>query len=174
RRPATATLYVLRGLLVLLSVVSFGILSWAAMLRVAVLRRRRLDWVLFWISLALAVAFFVMAAEIGEQTGQPEGGEQEQETATGFELALILTMVAVAIAAPVHYLFADIRHFQQFDQAPGHGPLPGTPPLPPYTATAPAAHGYGPPPSAPGYGYPPPAPGYGYPHRQPPAAPSPY
>ncbi|MER6913140.1 hypothetical protein ABT354_15840 [Streptomyces sp. NPDC000594] len=147
RRPATATLFALRGLFVLLSLISLGTLAWAAMLRVAVLRKRPLDWVLFWASLVLAVTFFVVVAEFGEQPDPPKGEPKEPDVASGLDLVAIWTMVAMAIGIPVHYLVADIRHFQRPAPPPGYGP--------PTVPTAPPAYGYPqPPPPVPGYGAP--------------------
>ncbi|GLF99344.1 hypothetical protein [Streptomyces yaizuensis] len=174
RRPATATLFALRGFFVVISLLSLGLLSWAPMLRLAVLRRRPLDWVLFWACLALAVALFVFVADFG---ATDETAKKEPDTASGPEVVALLAMVAMGIGVPVHYLVVELRYFQQLGTRTAAAP--GTA-HPAYGTTAPAAFG---PPPAPGYGYPQApaqprrtAPGYGYPAQQPPppVQPSPY
>ncbi|MFI1866602.1 hypothetical protein [Streptomyces jumonjinensis] len=179
RRPAAALLIALRVLFTVLSVGSLGLLSWAAMLRLAIVRRRPLDWVLFCLSLALSIASFAMFLEVGDDSDPPTP-KGETEPATGFDLVLLLVLIATALGVPVHYLVAEIRHFQP--PAPGWTPPPAASP---YSVTTPV-QGL---PMTPGYGYPQPGtpgtpgtpvtPGYGYPPpvtrtHQPPPGPSPY
>ncbi|MFC5156930.1 hypothetical protein ACFPRH_34980 [Streptomyces amakusaensis] len=165
RRPGTAVLITFRVVFVALSLVGFGMLSWAAMLRLAIVRGRRLDWVLFGITFVMAIAIIVVLGE-SENTSEPSKSGEPAEM-TPLDIVAALTMIALAIGVSVHYLVADIRHYQR--------PFPAAAGQPsPYSVTAPI-HGLSTPPHPPaGYGYPPPgpaapAPGYGYPPAQPPA-----
>ncbi|MFI1397382.1 hypothetical protein [Streptomyces sp. NPDC020681] len=137
-RPSTAVLVTVRVLCVGLALLTFGLLAWGTMLRIAIMRRRRLDWVLFWISLALAIAAFVIIGEFAE------------DETTAVDFVFLPLLLGLAIGVPIHYLVADIRHYQKPRPA-AWSPAPS-----PYTApTVP----YGMPPQAPqtppGYGYPP-------------------
>ncbi|MFE3018271.1 hypothetical protein [Streptomyces sp. NPDC059256] len=177
RPPSPAALNALRVLFVALSLLSCGLLAWSAMLRIAIIRRRPLDWVLFGISLLLPIiilGFIVEVSEAGQTTKPAEEAEM-----SGGDLVAFLLLLAMAIGVPVHFLVADIRHYQR--------PAPSWPaPASPYTASQPT---YGQQ-STPGYGYPHPAsnptpnppagpaPSYGYPpappvNTPPPSAPVP-
>ncbi|MEU7244864.1 hypothetical protein [Streptomyces sparsogenes] len=123
-RPATtATVVVLRVVFVAVTLLSLGFLSWVTMLRVAILRRRALDWLLFWTSCVLVVLAFV---EFG--TGPDEPDALAYTTLAGVFL--------LACGVTTHYLIVDIRH---------HRPArPGTPAVAPYVPPGypPAAYGY--------------------------------
>ncbi|WP_432249220.1 hypothetical protein ACRAR1_18265 [Streptomyces sanyensis] len=126
----TALLVVARVVLVALSVFSLGLFAWAAMLRIAVLRRRRSDWLLFWGALLLAVAAFVVLGAFGADTG--DQGEPE----TGpLDAVCAVVLLGLAFGVPVHYLIAEISHYQEprapggWPTAPGQAASPyGTPP----------------------------------------------
>ncbi|MFK4596258.1 hypothetical protein [Streptomyces pristinaespiralis] len=158
-RPPTAVLVVLRIVFVALALLSVGFLAWAAMLRLAVVRRRRSDWVLFWLSLALTVTVFVVIGEFSTTGTAPVA----EEDPTALDFVCVGVLFALAIGVPTHYLVAEIRHYQE--------PRPGWQPAgSPYGPPVAGARGpYGAQPPAPAYGYPPsaapvvPAPGYGYP-----------
>lgn len=144
RPPAPATLIVVRVLFVILALLSCGLLAWGTMLRLAIVRRRPLDWALFWVALVLAIATL---AVVGEFSSQDEPPRKEPATAGPLDLVFVGVTIAMALGVPVHYLVADIRHHRQ-PAAPGWGGPPS-----PYTATAPSYTT--PPPHTPGYGYPP-------------------
>ncbi|MFI2211788.1 hypothetical protein [Streptomyces sp. NPDC020141] len=182
RRPATATLVTLRVVFVAISLAGLGLFSWAALLRLAIVRGRRLDWVLFGLALAAAIGILVVFGEV-QDPDAPAKPEEPGTTPAG--VAGSLAMVAMAIGVSVHYLVADIRHYQRPGPQPPAGPSPYSvtvpvagPPVPP----GPPAPGYGYPPARPGaaaYGYPPPAhppvpPPARSPYTAPPRPPSPY
>ncbi|MCM2390229.1 hypothetical protein [Streptomyces albipurpureus] len=166
RPPSSAMLTVIRVLFVTLALLSCGLLAWCAMLRLAIIRRRPLDWVLFGISLLLPLIILGYIVEVSEAGEQQTTTDEEM---SGGDFVAFMGLVAMAIGVPVHYLMAEVRHYQQ--------PVQGwTQPASPYHPSGPA---YGQPPT-PGYGYPPTAPnpparhphtpGYGYPpaHTPPP------
>jgi hypothetical protein len=132
--PHPALLVFLRVLFVVTGIFTIGILSWAMLLRLAIVTRRGLDWALFAASfVAIVVAMVLLGLEPG----------QEIDTAIGWSGMLLL--LATLVAAIAYYLSADIRHFHQLrygayapQPAPAPGPAPayGYPqPQPPYTAT---------------------------------------
>ncbi|MFG3286952.1 hypothetical protein [Streptomyces sp. NPDC048111] len=137
-RPAGAGQIVLRVLFALLPLLSIGMLAWVTALRLAIVTRRRTHWALFWVQLALFVVFFgfVMAA--------PDENDWRMNVG-------MLGLLALAVAATAHFLYADIRHATR-PAAPPYGP--------PYGPYGPA--GYGPPPlpatTAPQFG------AYAHPH----------
>ncbi|MEU2781190.1 MULTISPECIES: hypothetical protein [unclassified Streptomyces] len=131
RPPSTGTLVFLRVLFVVVSVMSFGLLTWAMMLRLAIVTRRAADWWLFGAS--IVVPYFGLYL-IGSEPGD------EIHTGGGW-LGLFLLLGGV-VAAVVYYLVADIRHFHQAHATAGYAPQPqpgpayGYPrPPSPYTAT---------------------------------------
>ncbi|MGI5398448.1 hypothetical protein ACQEVG_03115 [Streptomyces sp. CA-135486] len=151
KRPPTALLVAMRVLFVALALLSFGILAWGTMLRIAIMRRRRLDWLLFWVGLALAITAFVVIGAFGSDA---EIDASKQDEMTALDYVFLPILLGLAIGVPIHYLVADIRHYQEPRAW-------GTPP-PPYAA-----------PTAP-YGLPPqPQPTYTYPPVQPQPQPQP-
>ncbi|MFI9584050.1 hypothetical protein ACIHCQ_19900 [Streptomyces sp. NPDC052236] len=151
-RPSNAMLIVVRVLFVAVALLTFGFLSWATMLRIAIMRRRPLDWALFWICLALVIAAIVIIGEFTSEAELPDGAEAP---ATTLDYICLVILLGLALGVPTHYLVADIRHYQR--------PRPGLPSAAP-VYTQPAG-----PYSAPTvpYGVPTPPPGYGYPAAQP-------
>ncbi|MEU1279669.1 hypothetical protein [Streptomyces sp. NPDC005805] len=141
RRPSTALLVVVRVVLVALALVSFGFLAWGALLRLAAVRRRPLDWVLFTLSLVLAVVAVAMIGAFGAPA---------DANPNAVDFVFIFLMLGLAVGGSVHYLIAEIRHYQAPPAVAGWaGPAPtGSPygptiPTPgPFTARTP------------GYGYP--------------------
>ncbi|MFF5479225.1 hypothetical protein ACFY5C_18035 [Streptomyces sp. NPDC012935] len=106
--PPTGWLVFLRLLFVVISVLSFGLLTWTMMLRLAIVTRKPLDWGLFAASI---VVEFLGLYMIGSEPGD------EIHTAGGWTgLALLLGGLVAAIA---YYLSADIRHFHQL-RFPGY------------------------------------------------------
>ncbi|MFJ6657926.1 hypothetical protein ACIQNG_16390 [Streptomyces sp. NPDC091377] len=144
QQPSTGVLVFLRVLFVVIAVCSLGFLSWAMMLRLALVTRKGLDWGLFVaVSAADVLAMVLLGSEPGDEIHTPGGW-------TG--LALLLGTLVAGVA---YYLAADIRHFYRPPQAAyahahahasAHTPVPGTTygypqpqphpqPHPPYTAT---------------------------------------
>ncbi|KUN21473.1 hypothetical protein AQJ23_31650 [Streptomyces antibioticus] len=137
--PHPAWLVVLRVLFVVLGIFTIGLLSWAMLLRLALVTRRGLDWGLFVASFAAVTLGLVL---VGVEPGD------EIHTVGGWTgMALLFGTLVAAIA---YYLSADIRHFHQLryggyaaQPAPAPAPAYGypqphpQPPLPqsPYTAT---------------------------------------
>ncbi|MFE6941208.1 hypothetical protein [Streptomyces chartreusis] len=100
--PPTGWLVFLRVVFVVMSVLSFGLLMWVMMLRLAIVTRRALDWVLFAASIVVEfLGLYLMGSEPGDEIHTVGGW-------TG--LALVLGGMVAAIA---YYLSADIRHFHQ-------------------------------------------------------------
>ncbi|KUN98274.1 hypothetical protein AQJ67_28440 [Streptomyces caeruleatus] len=125
--PPTGWLVFLRVFFVVISVLSFGLLTWTMMLRLAIVTRKPLDWVLFAASIVVEFGGLIM---MGMEPGD------EIHTAGGWTgLALVLGGIVAAIA---YYLSADIRHFHPL-RYPGYGPQ-----RPPVAAPA---YGYPQPPS---------------------------
>ncbi|MEU5973983.1 hypothetical protein [Streptomyces sp. NPDC047315] len=167
--PPGAAIVLVRVLFLALSVASCGIFAWAPMLRVALLRRRPVDWILCVASFVLAVFLLVAIGAWGSDTEADANGETEPSNAV--DIGVITGLLALGFGAAVHYLIVDIRHYDGRRGSAYPAPPTGGP------------GGYGPPsvmPSgAPGYGYPPvqptpgagpvhaPAPGYGYPPAYP-------
>lgn len=150
-RPSTALLVVVRIVLVALALLSLGLLAWGTMLRIAIMRGRRLDWVLFWVSLVVAVTALVVMGEFS--TAGETASAQEDPRAVDW--VCLAALFALAIGVPVHYLVTDIRHHQP--PRPGTGAPPpaagspyGTagrftgPYATPRPGTAPPAYGYPP------------------------------
>ncbi len=125
--PPTGWLVFLRVFFVVISVLSFGLLTWTMMLRLAIVTRKALDWALFAASIVVELGGLIL---MGSEPGD------EIHTAGGWTgLALVLGGIVAAIA---YYLSADIRHFHQL-RFPDYGAQ-----RPPVTAPA---YGYPQPPS---------------------------
>ncbi|UYQ62540.1 hypothetical protein [Streptomyces peucetius] len=147
RRPSTALLVVVRIVFVALALLSFGLLAWGTMLRIAIMRARRSDWLLFWLSLVTAVTCLVVIGEFSD-AGEPSAAEKPP---TPVDYVCILVMLGLALGVPTHYLVADIRHYQDPRPAAGWPPQAGSR----YGPAIPAAGPYGMPQQPAGYGYPP-------------------
>ncbi|GAA2961264.1 MULTISPECIES: hypothetical protein [Streptomyces] len=134
RRPSSGTLTGLRVLFVALTLLSCGFLSWAALLRLAAVTRRTLDWSLM--AGAVVLNGSMVAFILGIPEDEPELTDQQAVVLLGWMLCSVAGTIA-------YYLYAEIRHY-----APGGGLAPS-----PYAGHLPPAA----PPvtSAPGYAYPP-------------------
>ncbi|MFJ6571991.1 hypothetical protein ACIQNU_31770 [Streptomyces sp. NPDC091292] len=129
QRPSTALLVVLRVIFVALALGSIGFLAWGTMLRIAIVTRKRRDWILFFASLvALVVAFAMLVAD----------GTEDLSTWRG-DLGMGLLLLS-AFGGAVYFLYSDFHHFR-------------VPPPLPYGIPLPPRHG-GPIPPTAGYGYP--------------------
>ncbi|EGX59378.1 integral membrane protein [Streptomyces zinciresistens K42] len=129
RPPATGLLVFLRVLFAVVSVLSFGLLMWVMMLRLAVVTRRMLDWALLGVAI---VVEFVGLVLLGSEPGN------EITTAGGWT-GFVLLFGGIA-GFTVYYLVADIRHFRRVRLTGyGTGPAPAygypQPPQTPYTGT---------------------------------------
>ncbi|MFD9636265.1 hypothetical protein [Streptomyces violascens] len=124
-RPSGAGAIVLRVLFALLPLLSIGMLSWTALLRLAIVTRRGVHWALFWVQLAVFVFFFTFIVAAPD--------ENDWRMNVG-----MIGQLALAVATTAYFLYADIRHaaqapfvvhpFGQYGAPAGYGPphLPGT------------------------------------------------
>ncbi|MFI7289611.1 hypothetical protein ACIBRY_23620 [Streptomyces anulatus] len=112
-RPSSATLTAVRVILVVVTVLSCGLLGWAAMLRLAIVTRRPRDWVLLVVVMVLNAGLFafIMAT--------PDDPDDMSDASALFMMVWIVGMLAGVIT---YYLYAEIRHYNS----------PVSPP--PYTA----------------------------------------
>ncbi|ORT58484.1 hypothetical protein [Streptomyces sp. CB03238] len=124
RRPSTTAVVVLRVVFTLLPLLSLGFLTWVTTLRLAIVTRKALDWVLFAVSLVVVVLAFILLPV-------DEVDNWKADVAIGG----ILLNAAVFTG---YHLYADIRHHERRHAAPA--------PVTPYTTTYPR--------QATGYGYP--------------------
>ncbi|MFG2603826.1 hypothetical protein ACGFT2_09790 [Streptomyces sp. NPDC048514] len=133
--PHTGWLVFLRVLFVVLGFFSIGFLSWAMLLRLALVTRRSLDWGLFVAVLAADVlSLTLLATEPGDEVNT-----------TGGYVGMLLLLGGL-VCATAYYLAADIRHFMMRQQAyaaqrsaPAYGyPGPANPYSGTQAATAPA------------------------------------
>ncbi|MFD5765653.1 hypothetical protein ACFWIN_07490 [Streptomyces sp. NPDC127049] len=151
--PSAGTVAV-RVLVAAVPVLSLGFLAWVAMLRLAIMRRTVLDWVLFWTQVAATIGCCVLLNEEDQNSWQVNVG-----------VGLILVMAA---AVTWYYLATDIKHHRALAAAAAANPY-----APPH------AHAHTPPPGhAPAYGYPPVNPATAVtvpsPYTPQPPAPNPY
>ncbi|MCJ1678954.1 hypothetical protein MTF65_16740 [Streptomyces sp. APSN-46.1] len=133
-QPSSGGVVALRVLFALLPILSCGFLAGGTLLRLALVTRKSVDWVLLVVSGVLTVLWVVMieldptADTSGWQSNVGVGGS-----------------LVSAVATCVYFLVADIRHYES--RAAGAPPAPWYPAQP-----APYAH---PGRTAPSYGYPP-------------------
>ncbi|MFJ2092222.1 hypothetical protein ACIOEW_23560 [Streptomyces sp. NPDC087901] len=118
RVPSRAWIVSMRVLFTVLSVCSLGLLLWAPLLRLAIVRRRAFDW---WMTGAGFVLICVLLPVIGR-----DGDDADPH---GVDNVLIPLLLLAMVAAPVYYLVADIRHYAQLTQqnVGGGGPVPPVP-----------------------------------------------
>ncbi|MFE2557183.1 hypothetical protein ACFXGT_14365 [Streptomyces sp. NPDC059352] len=121
RNGPSAAVITVRVLITALTVVTFGFFSWIAMLRIAIMRRGRRDWALFWGQLVLNIACLATLEQSFADHWISDVG-----------MAGLLVQMAAVTA---YFLVVDIRH---------HQPAPivlMAPPPPPYR---PLGYAYGP------------------------------
>ncbi|MVO85930.1 hypothetical protein GPA10_14485 [Streptomyces sp. p1417] len=105
--PAPSGPYVtLRVMFVVLAVVTCGFLAWAAMLRLALVTRKALDWLLFTAVVVLEAAAVILIAV--------DPGDDEFTGSGNTGMAILLSTLVPVIA---YYLTMDIRHFSQLTRA---------------------------------------------------------
>ncbi|MFF3058425.1 hypothetical protein [Streptomyces sp. NPDC057909] len=107
RLPSRAWIVSMRVLFVVLSVGSIGLLLWAPLLRLAIVRRRTSDW---WLTGAGFVFVCVLLPIIGRDGSNAD--------ANGIDFVLIPMLLLAMLGAPVYYLVADIRHYEQLEKKP--------------------------------------------------------
>ncbi|MFC8263040.1 hypothetical protein [Streptomyces sp. NPDC057291] len=107
RLPSRAWIVSMRVLFVVLSVGSIGLLLWAPLLRLAIVRRRTSDW---WLTGAGFAFVCVLLPIIGRDGGNAD--------ANGIDFVLIPMLLLAMLGAPVYYLVADIRHYEQLEKQP--------------------------------------------------------
>ncbi|MER7884268.1 hypothetical protein ABTY35_15780 [Streptomyces fimicarius] len=123
-RPSQATLTAVRVILVVVTVLSCGLLGWAAMLRLAIVTRRPRDWILLVVVALLNGGLFVFIM------ATPDDPDDMSDAAA---LVMLLWLVGVLAGVITYYLYAEIRHYNSLGSTPT-----STPSLPsPYAATAP-------------------------------------
>ncbi|MFJ2589500.1 hypothetical protein [Streptomyces sp. NPDC087538] len=114
RVPSRAWIVSMRVLFGVLSVGSLGILLWAPLLRLAIVRRRAYDW---WLTGAGFVLVCVLLPVLGR-----DGSDEP----TGIDYALIPLLLVTMLGSFAYYLVGDIRHYERLTrQQPvtgyGHG-----------------------------------------------------
>ncbi|MEV6108710.1 hypothetical protein AB0M28_29010 [Streptomyces sp. NPDC051940] len=114
RTTHPAVVILLRVVFAGLSFLSLGLLSWVTLLRVAIMRRARQDWLLFWGS------FPVLIGSMWLFQGN------ESETARPIDYVGLVALFLMACGAAGYYLAVDIR-MRQGERQPGFGPAPGSP-----------------------------------------------
>ncbi|WP_370413174.1 hypothetical protein [Streptomyces fradiae] len=136
RQGVPASVIVLRVLFAMLPLLSIGFLTWATALRIALLTRRVVDWILFVASIVLIIVCMVLMPDDVETTRAD---------------VVMATILLSAAAFTGYYLAVDIRH----DRIRLHGPVPPTAPYNPYAATVPPHRHQVPQQPQQGYGFPP-------------------
>ncbi|MCX5381999.1 hypothetical protein [Streptomyces sp. NBC_00083] len=125
-RPTGAVPMALRVLFAVVPLASCGLLSWTALLRLAIVTRRRAHWALFWSQLTLYVVFFAFVVA---------SGDDENDWKSNFGMIGLLSLATVTTA---YFLYADIRHGARPAPATGtYGPPVGYAPPHIPRATAP-------------------------------------
>ncbi|MFE7264799.1 hypothetical protein ACFU9B_22445 [Streptomyces sp. NPDC057592] len=114
RVSSRAWIVSMRVLFGVLSVGSLGILLWAPLLRLAIVRRRAYDW---WLTGAGFVFVCVLLPVLGR-----DGSDEP----TGIDFFLIPLLLVVMLGSLAYYLVGDIRHYERLArQQPvagyGHG-----------------------------------------------------
>ncbi|WNF27473.1 hypothetical protein RI138_11850 [Streptomyces sp. C11-1] len=101
-RPSSGTLVAVRVILVVVTVLSCGLLGWAAMLRLAIVTRRPRDWVLLAVVVVLNAGLFafIMATP-----------DDPDEMTDAQALILFFWLVGVLAGVVAYYLYAEIRHY---------------------------------------------------------------
>jgi hypothetical protein len=93
--PSDSAIVTIRILLMLCSVVSCSMLSWAALFRLAYLRRRPVDWVVAVASVAVSLGMLIFVGSVPEESMSANVG--------------VSVIVGLGIAVAVYYLVVDMR-----------------------------------------------------------------
>ncbi|MFI6940244.1 hypothetical protein ACIBI4_13300 [Streptomyces sp. NPDC050418] len=132
QRPSNAALVTLRVVFVVLTIGTCGLLSFAPMLRLALVTKKGLDWALFVAAIVLGVGSLIAI-----------GAEPTEDVDTTQEWLGLLGMVLTVIGVITYYLYADIKHFHGWS-GPATLAHPGARKQPPaygYPAGAPTMYG---------------------------------
>ncbi|MFI6059926.1 hypothetical protein [Streptomyces sp. NPDC051286] len=126
RVPSRAWIISMRVLFVVLAVGSVGLLLWAPLLRLAIVRGRASDW---WLTGAGFVLVCVLLPIVGRDDSNPEPN--------GVDFFCIPVLLVAIVAACAYHVYGDIRHYAQLTTLQFGGGHP--PPVPGYgyTTTAP-------------------------------------
>ncbi|MFI1225778.1 MULTISPECIES: hypothetical protein [unclassified Streptomyces] len=124
-RPSPATLTTVRVILVVVTVLSCGLLGWAAMLRLAFVTRKPRDWALLAVVIVLNIGLF---AFINATPDDPDEMTDAQAA------IMMLWLVGVLAGVITYYLYAEIRHYSTL------GPPPPYAGAAPHTAQSPYQH----------------------------------
>ncbi|MBD0746521.1 hypothetical protein [Streptomyces sp. CBMA152] len=112
--PASVKVITVRVVFSVLVVLTLGLLAWTAMLRLAIVRRTRRDWALFWAQLTVNLGCLSMLHTHFKDTWVSNVG-----------MAVLLLQ---GLAVVVYYLIADIHfHQRSLPVLPPHPPLPPSP-----------------------------------------------
>lgn len=131
--PSRGTHVTLRVMFVVLTVLTCGLLAWAAMLRLALVTRKSYNWILFGLVTALDVlAIALIGVDPGEEEFQGPGS------------AGMVVMLCTMVAAVSYYLYGDIRHFSPYrQQAQAQAQAPSQPHFTGYVPPQPqVSYGY--------------------------------
>lgn len=121
-RPSSATLTAVRVIFVAVTVLSCGLLGWAAMLRLAIVTRRPRDWILLVVVMLLNGGLFVFIM------ATPDDPDDMSDAAA---VVLFLWLAGVLAGVVSYYLYAEIRHYNSLGPAPYAAPATVPPaPLP--------------------------------------------
>jgi hypothetical protein len=121
--PKEGAVVTLRVVFILTAILSCGFLCCVPMLRIAILRRRALDWFLFWASLAWTFAGFAVVGSYPQESWQSGAG--------------VLMVMLLGPVVAVYYLVKDIALHKPAAPAPvPYGPVPQPPRPHPYDAYA--------------------------------------
>ena len=128
---AAVTLRVLFGVV---GLASFTLLNWALLLRLALVRRRAVDWVVFAVvGFALPITFFSLA-----------GSTDSDDIVGPVDATGVIGIVVLWISVPVYFLGMD-SHYRRLAQQAAALPVF-------YSAPAPDPYPYAPPQAPPPYG----------------------
>ncbi|MEV4329914.1 hypothetical protein AB0K02_05145 [Streptomyces sp. NPDC049597] len=154
-RPTAGSLIALRVVFSAVTVLSCGLLGWIPMLRLAIVTRRALHWILLCALIVFHVACLIY---VGESTLEED---PEAELSDAAALVLIAWFAIGTFGVLTYYLITDIRHYDRIAAPPPPAlPMPGSP----YQTAVPS---YGCPP-APVHRHPAPAPQPQFPTGTPP------
>ncbi|SDL04384.1 hypothetical protein [Streptomyces indicus] len=130
RRPSNAALVTLRVVFAVLTVGSCGLLAFAPMLRLAIVTKKTVDWVLFVVTIVVSVGSLALI-----------GAEPSDDLDTTQEWIGLFGVILTWIGVITYFLYADIKHFHGWT-----GPATAAYPAPQkqaygYPPTAPTAYG---------------------------------
>ncbi|GHH47599.1 hypothetical protein [Streptomyces candidus] len=168
-QPSPAVLVALRVLFTVCALCSCGLLTWAAPLRIAILRKRAADWVVFSTVLVLGYTLLAIVGLYGAPPSDDSAAPAEFNTV---DTVGVLALAVLSVGVATYFLIADITHYRTPRPQPhAWGPVSAVPQHRPFP---PAQH-----PEQPGpYDRPTvpdgaPGPAYGYP-AAPPKQPEPH